>query len=67
MIEMELLGEPIYIGTKAECRQFWKDNPDKRHQIWTQEESRRALLLGPDEIRQIMDNKKRQPGYTYKG
>ena len=58
MITMELMGETIYCCNKAEAGEIWRTRREDRPRIWLESEVKAALLLGPDEIQRIIQQKK---------
>jgi len=67
MITLHLLNEEIFCCTKDEAGTIWRTRREDRPRIWLESECQAALLLDTAEICRIVDQKKRQPGYTYKG
>jgi hypothetical protein len=65
MLTTTLFNEPIYICNRDEARKLWKESPEKRARIWTEEESNACLLLDLEAIQGIVEMKHQQPGYVH--
>jgi hypothetical protein len=58
--------EEIYVCNKEEARQLWKDEPDKRSRIYLEGEFKLTLSMDTEKVIEIVEHKRKQPGYTYK-
>lgn len=58
----QLGDDTIRVCTPEEARQFWKDQPDKRHEVWLVEEFDRHILSDPATINDMIEKKKAKPG-----
>lgn len=67
MFTEELFDSTIIVCTPAEARSLWNSSPADRPRIWTLDEYQLAGLLGPEELKAIVEKKKDPKGFVYKG
>jgi hypothetical protein len=58
MMTTELLGETIYICNRDEARKLWKESPEKRTKIWTEEEAATHILSSPADLMEMVEGKR---------
>lgn len=57
MITHTLNNQTIHIGTKEECRELWRSQPEVRHLIWSEEEF--DVLMDADKFKKVWDDKQK--------
>lgn len=62
MLELNVMGEKIFCCNTAEAKRMWREQPDNRHQIWSEEEVSAHMLATPEELADLLARKKAKPG-----